>query len=676
MYFFRLSRQLAFTTCALSFSLSSLADHAHFSSHQIETIVVTGHNEKSIAVLQSDLKAPRQPLPAHDGADYLKTIPGFSVTRKGGADGDISFRGMAGSRLGLVVDGEVLLGACNSRMDAPTSYIYPETLDKLSLIKGPQSVQYGPGYSSGVIRLDSERPDFSQLAITGYSSATVASFNRYDAVLQTQAGGDYGFVKLSGSYSRASDYKDGDKRKVHSEYERYNGSLSFALTPSEDTFIQVSQDYSDGEAAYADRGMDGTQFLRQGTRIFIEQENLSEHWSKVSVNFFTNEVDHIMDDQKLRKPGMMGYSRLIRETQGFRLASEFNWQRLSWVVGIDGQDNKHKSKQAGPNKRYGAWQKDAKFSQYGIFTELDLELSQTLNWVSGIRHDNWQAKDQRQEVKKNMMMSVANPSFNQKRKQSLSSGFTRLEISHGHSMYFIGFGVVERFPDYWEIIAKESVSSASAFKLKHETNKQWDAAWLYQRDGWFLNASIFYSRIDNFILIDYGQPMKTMGVAKNIRAESFGGEFSGRYSWQSGWQLETSLAHTHGRDRSNKRALPQVSPTEARIALNYHADKWHIGSLLRGVNKQNRYQKDKGNIVGKDLGKSAGFATLSLNAGWQPLDALLVTFGIDNLFNKTYAEFISRSGGNGMGGSISGYEQTLRVNEPGRIFWAKAQYKF
>ena len=35
-----------------------------------------------------DPKAPRQPLPAQDGAEYLKGIPGFSVIRKGGTDGD------------------------------------------------------------------------------------------------------------------------------------------------------------------------------------------------------------------------------------------------------------------------------------------------------------------------------------------------------------------------------------------------------------------------------------------------------------------------------------------------------------------------------------------------------------------------------------------------------------
>ncbi len=440
--------------------------------------------------------------------------------------------------------------------------------------------------------------------------------------------------------------------------------------------MQISQDYSDGEAAYADRGMDGTQFLRHGTRLLLEQENLSDEWSKLSLNIFSNQVDHIMDDQQLRKPGMMGYSRLLRKTQGLRLASDFDWRMLGLVIGVDGQENQHESRQAGINKQYSAWQKDAHFKQYGLFSELTVRFNPQLNWVSGTRYDAWYVKDQRSEVRKNMMMSVPNPSAQQKRHDNLSAYFTRLETTHQHSSYFIGFGWVERFPDYWEMIAKESNSSASAFNVRHETNKQWDAGWLYQHQAWFLSASLFYSRISNFILIDYSQAMKSMGVAENIQAATYGGELSGRYLWQSGWQLEASLAHTHGKDRSNKSPLPQISPTEARFSLSYSADTWHIGSLWRLVDKQTRTQVGKGNIVGKDIAKSAGFGTLSLNAGWQPLDALLLTAGIDNLFNKSYAEFISRSGGNGMGGAISGYEQTLRVNEPGRIIWAKVQYKF
>src|SRR5437868_8880795 len=94
-------------------------------------------------VIVTDPKTPRQPLPASDGADYLNTIPGFTSVRSGGTNGDPVLRGMFGSRLNILANGMPTLGACPNRMDAPTSYIAPESYDKVTVVKGPQTVLYG-----------------------------------------------------------------------------------------------------------------------------------------------------------------------------------------------------------------------------------------------------------------------------------------------------------------------------------------------------------------------------------------------------------------------------------------------------------------------------------------------------------------------------------------------------
>ncbi|SQF89273.1 TonB-dependent copper receptor [Pseudomonas fluorescens] len=51
-------------------------------------------------------------MPASDGGDYLKTIPGFALVRNGGTNGDPVLRGMFGSRLNILTNGGVMLGAC------------------------------------------------------------------------------------------------------------------------------------------------------------------------------------------------------------------------------------------------------------------------------------------------------------------------------------------------------------------------------------------------------------------------------------------------------------------------------------------------------------------------------------------------------------------------------------
>ena len=111
----------------------------------LDEVVVTAIHDQSAVQVVTDPKIPRQPVPASDAADYLQTIPGFSAVRSGGTNGDPVFRGQFGSRLPLLTNGMQMLGACPGRMDTPSSYIAPETFDVLTLIKGPQTVLWGPG---------------------------------------------------------------------------------------------------------------------------------------------------------------------------------------------------------------------------------------------------------------------------------------------------------------------------------------------------------------------------------------------------------------------------------------------------------------------------------------------------------------------------------------------------
>ena len=71
-----------------------------------DQIIVTDVPTTDVLTIKTDPRNPRQPLPAEDGADYLRSIPGFSIMRKGGSDGEPILRGMAGSRLNIMIDGQ------------------------------------------------------------------------------------------------------------------------------------------------------------------------------------------------------------------------------------------------------------------------------------------------------------------------------------------------------------------------------------------------------------------------------------------------------------------------------------------------------------------------------------------------------------------------------------------
>ena len=141
------------------------------------------------------------------GADYLKTIPGFAVIRNGGSNGDPVLRGMFGSRLNILTNGGMMLGACPNRMDAPTSYISPETYDKLTVIKGPQTVLWGPGASAGTILFEREPERFGELGSRVNASLLAGSNGRFDKVLDAAAGNRLGYLRFTGNHAQSDDYE-------------------------------------------------------------------------------------------------------------------------------------------------------------------------------------------------------------------------------------------------------------------------------------------------------------------------------------------------------------------------------------------------------------------------------------------------------------------------------------
>ena len=294
--------------------------------------------------------------------------------------------------------------------------------------------------------------------------------------------------------------------------------------------------------------------------------------------------------------------------------------------------------------------------------------------IAGYRADSWKAQDKRGAMimNYNIMGMSMNPSSGQQRSETLHSGFARYERQlDAPATVYAGLGHTSRFPDYWELISKQSLTTASSFDTRAEKTNQLDAGVLYKTGGMDFTVSAFYNRIGDFILVDYRTKMFT-GAVRNVDATTYGAELGYGQTLGEQWKLNSSLAYVHGSNNTDGTPLAQLPPLEGRIGLSYDDKQWSFGALARLVAAQTRFDLNKGNIVGKDLGASSGFGIFSVNAGWRPNKMALVTAGVDNLFNRNYAEFVSRAGGNGMGGAIPGYAQTTRVNEAGRTLWLKA----
>ncbi|MGL4317225.1 MAG: TonB-dependent copper receptor [Pseudomonas sp.] len=659
---------------------------------ELEPTVVTAVQQSSPLTVIANPKDARQPVPASDATDYLKTIPGFSAIRSGGSNGDPVLRGMFGSRINLRTNGGLMLGACPYRMDAPSSYISPETFDKLTVIKGPQTVLWGPGASAGTVLFEREPEQFGELGSRIHASVLAGSNGRFDKVLDGAVGSELGYLRFTGNQAQADDYQDGDGDTVPSRWKKWNGDIAVGWTPDADTLIEFTAGKGDGEARYAGRGMDGAQFERESLGLRFEKSNLGGVLDKVEAQLYYNYADHVMDNFSLRDPDpssmmpMPMASQVDRRTVGGRFAASFKWTDVELVSGVDALRSEHRWRNSDYDMMSDsyidadqfAWDKDAVMHSYGAFGELTWHTAERSRVVSGARLDRASAKDYRASEWSGMMQ-VANPTEGDTRADTLPSGFARYEhdLADSPTTLYAGIGHVQRFPDYWELFSAGSgpAGADNAFDgIKPEKTTQLDFGLQYASDDLQAWASGYVGQVRDYILFSYSTDMMGMSSsqADNIDARIMGGELGVAYDLDQHWKTDATLAYAWGKNSSDGEALPQMPPLETRLGLTYQRDAWSAGALWRVVAAQNRVDTGKGNVVGQDFGNSAGFGVFSLNGAYRFSEHFKLSAGVDNLFDKDYAEHLNLAGDAGFGYPAD----PLAIDEPGRTLWTKLDMDF
>ena len=678
---------------------------------ELSPVTVTGTQQQKANTVKFNPKATLQPLPAGDGADLLQSVPNMSIIRKGGSSGDPLFRGLGGSRLAINADDQFVYGGCSNRMDPPTSYIHPSTFDEVVVTKGPQTVTQGMGLISGSVHFVRKDPTFHEQPYSFNGSTTLGNSGRRDASFEAGAGGKYGYARLNVSHNESDDYKDGAGNRVHSNFKRDSQMVQLGVTPTENTTIAGTYERSRGKAAYADRMMDGSKFDRDAWNVRISQRNITPWLSEIEARYGSSEIDHVMDTYSLRPVGMMGKAAINpkRRTDTGNLKATFDWDNINLQTGIDYMRDRHTERNGNENYASSPFKPTQSFDQLGGFAEAAWQRTDKQKLIAGLRHDQvtgtYEDKADSDPLKKT--------------KYPLTSGFFRFEQTTGNTKYYAGLGIAQRAPDYWERKKSEN--------LRKETNRQLDAGLIWNSGNWHVSASVFAGKVDDFIIVETKPMMMHHAAgsttahshmahhhaghagshtpaapatgghpgshaptapatgghsghhhgadlsARNIDAIRLGGELEVKWQFAPNWSIASNLAYTYGKNRTDGKPLAQTPPLEWNNTLAFDNGKFSAGALWKVVAKQNRFSKGQGNIVGQDIGASAGFGVLSVNAGWKFNKYATLQGGVDNVFNKTYAEFVSRSGG--FVDPAAGIK-TTRVNEPGRTAWLRLQAKF
>ncbi|MDR0761413.1 MAG: TonB-dependent copper receptor [Campylobacteraceae bacterium] len=619
-------------------------------SIKLESITVIASQDESSKVYVNP-KSPIQPLPSSDGAGLLKSIPNFSVTRKGGSSGDPLFRGLGGSRLAITTDDSFLYGGCGGRMDPPTAYIFPNSYDRVVVIKGPQSVIY-PGIITGSVQFLRDELYFDKTEGSADVGLTVGSFGRLDEFADITAGAKYGYMRINGVYNKQDDYKDGSGERVHSRFERNSQTVQAGVTPDEYTLLALTYDRSRGSAAYADRMMDGSKFDKDAYKIKFLKDDISDTFKSMNFQYGYSYIDHVMDNYNLREKTMGNFSASNpdRKTQSASLRADFNVGLADIKAGVDWVNDKHRSRKgSGVSKteadayKYKDRTTNQKADNTGIFAEANFKLTDEHLLAAGLRYDK----------------SKVEYSDGNGQEFDLGAAFLRYEYYKKRFTYFAGIGLAQRVPDFWERNKNKN--------LDKESNTEIDAGILYKGDIIRGSFNIFASEINDFILV-YAN-----NTAKNIDVIRYGFEGEGEWEFVKNYKLGLSAAYTYGKNRSYGKVLGQTPPFELKGTLGYDNDILSASIIARYVAAKRKIAVGEGNIIGQDIAKSSDFAVFSINGSWKVNKNIILFLGADNIFDKKYSEFINKGSLD-----VAGYNQPkgVQIYESGRQFWLGLQGSF
>ncbi len=93
------------------------------------------------------------------------------------------------------------------------------------------------------------------------------------------------YLRLIGNKSRSDDYKP-------SQWDKWNADMALGWTPDKDTWLELTAGQGDGEARYAGRSMDGSQFKRESLEMRVEKSNIGDVFDKFEASTYYNYADH------------------------------------------------------------------------------------------------------------------------------------------------------------------------------------------------------------------------------------------------------------------------------------------------------------------------------------------------------------------------------------------------
>lgn len=622
---------------------------------------------------------------ARDSAALLDTAPGAAVVRNGQQTGIVQLRGLFGDRINVSVDGMHITPACPNHMDPPLHYISARSLAELQVIAGITPVSQGGDSIGGTVIAKSAAPRFGD-------AATFASFGRLGAGYNGSNTGDDEYVQVGSANNRFS-------AGYAAEYQR-GGNLQFPGGEVADTgYTLNNQDLilgmkTDAGVWRLDAGKHKTQdagtpalpmdMIRDDADTLALGYQGDAGFGMLEARIYRHRIDHLMDNYSLRPAGMSRmFAPATSDDGGASLATSIarGDSVLRFGAEFAGNDFDSYSQNAVSGLRQDII-RDASRDRFGVYGEWQANFGQSWQTLAGLRQDTVRS-DAADIANRGMAPLADQTNFNSRAHDFTDRNWDATLLARYRASaaadYEIGLARKTRSPNlverYLWTPANASAGQADGrtylgnLDLRPEVSQQVSLGAAWHGASWRVAPSLFYNRVSDYI---QGTPIARLDSSGNPvlqytnlgRADLYGVDGRWNYRWSEALGLRGTLSYVRGENKDNGDNLYRLAPLRGDVNLDYRRGAWTQTAEWRLAARQDKVAAYNGETP------TGGYGLVNLRTRWQLGKAASLSAGVENLFDKVYADHL------GGINRVSGGDVAVGAHIPGagRFLYLAGEY--
>lgn len=603
--------------------------------------------------------------------ESLNIIPGVFVQKTNHGGGSPFIRGLTGNQTLILIDG-IRLNNSTFRY-GPNQYlntIDPFSVNKIEVLRGSGSVQYGSDAMGGVIQIFTKDPSYSsKKSFKGSVSGRFGSGNMEQSG-STELAYSTNSMVLSGilGIKNFGDLIGGDTtgRQTPSGYSQADASLKFKLRVFDNSELIIANQFVQQKDVdvYHKVKLENFNINKmglQGRNLSYLKYSIDQESSIFRRIDFTGSMNSTVEERNSQRNSSQSVGlerdKINTSNLGIELFSDLS---NSWTVnsGLEYYRDKVNSIRNSTNlqsrvvtTQRGLYPNNAFYSNTSVYSLHHISLG-NFTLEGGLRY-NWL---QASILDKDLGQLKINPGA-----FVWNSG---LNYSLGKHHIYTSFNTGYRAPNIDDMGTLGIVDfryELPAYTLKPEKSYNSEMGYKYFSEHISFGTAIYQNKLSDLITrVQTGQIIDGYKVYMKENTEDAvirGVEGFAEFQVSQKWFFDLFASFNHGRNISRGEPLRRVPPFNGNVSMRYKLNKFYMKGELGWADKQDRLAQGDRDDNRIPSGGTPGWKVLNFYSGYS-LKNLQLRLSAQNLFNVDY-----RTHGSG-------------INSVGRSLWTSLTFDF